>query len=250
MALQLQLTYSNTNDGSDCKNIVLDDSTGVWNATTNAGGYQDEGGDASGNPKRSELALYILLTKKNPEATDADNSYLNDNSSADTIATWTIPVSGDGWYRGQSVSIPILDNAQAYGLNHIVWFSGSLYKCINPAAAGETPVSQPTRWELYEPTAANIRAIYDNPAFYSPDVTIYTGYLDFLQHCLGDEIYADAWKDVSDDRPSFYSADAATAITALLEGAKIAAARGNYQEADRKIIIVQDLGNNPNCKIC
>ena len=244
MPLQLQLSYSNSNDGSDCKNIVIDDSTGDFSSPDNEGGY------GTSNPERNTLALYHILTKKNPEATDSDLTYTNEDSAADTVASWTIPVSTDGWYRAQSIAIPIWDAGTAYAQDQLVWFSDALYRSNTVTSNGESPASQPAKWVAFDSTITNLRDVYDNPIAYGPTITIFTTYLDFLQHCLGDEIYADAWKDVSDDRPSFYSTDAATAITALLEGSKIAAARENFQEADRKILIVQDLGNNPNCKNC
>jgi hypothetical protein len=250
MALELKLAYSNVNDGSDCNTLVLDDDTGVYDMTTNPGGYQDEGDDGSGHPKRSELAVYTLLTKKNPESADADVDFTNVDSDADTATSWSIPITQDGWYRGQIIAVPVWDISAAYAVGQLVWYSDVLYRIIITTAAGETPVSSPTKYETFEPTADNLRLVYDDPVSYGPTTPIYTGYLDFLQHCFGDEIYADAWKDVSDDRPSYYTKDSAIAITAFLEGAKIAAARENFQEADRKALIVQDLGNNPNCKIC
>jgi hypothetical protein len=250
MALTLKLAYSNVNDGSDCNTLVLDDDTGVYDAVTNPGGYQDEGDDASGHPKRSELAVYTLLTKKNPESADADITFTNVDSDADTTTSWPIPITQDGWYRGQIIAIPFWVDSIGYAVNQIIWYSDVLYKIVATTAPAETPVGSPAKFEVFESTAANMRLVYDDPITYGPSATIETGYLDLLQHCFGDETYADAWKDVSDDRPSFYSKDSAIAITAFLEGAKIAAARENFQEADRKILIVQALGNNPNCKIC
>lgn len=250
MALTLELTYSTLNDGSDCAALVLDDDTGTWDVSTNPTGYQAEAGDASGNPKRSALAVYALTTKKNPEGTDVDLDYTSVDSSADTIASWEFEITSDGWYRGQIIGAPIWDSGTAYAVGQLIWFSDALYTCAITTSAAESPVTAPTKWTAFASTIANLRLVYDTPITYGPTTTIYTNYLDFLQYCIGDETYADAWKEVSDDRPSFYTKDSAISITAFLEGAKIAAARENFQEADRKILIVQDLGNNSYCKTC
>lgn len=251
MALILDINYSTLNDGGDCETVVLEDGTGEYDAGTNPNGYQAEAGDASGHPKRSELALYFLLTRKQPEATDFDVDYTNVESEADTVTSWSIPITSDGWYRGQMLAIPIYDaTVPTYAVNQVVWYNDALYKCIITASTAESPDSAPAKWEIYTSDIEGLRELYDNITTYSPTSTIYSQYLDFLQYCFGDRVYADAWKDVSDDKPSYYNADLAFKITAFLEGAKIAAARGNYREADRKITKVQDLGDNPNCKSC
>lgn len=250
MAVVLKLIYSPLNDGADCGTMIIDDDTGVYNVTTNPNGYQDEGGDASNNAKRSELALYQIPTKMNPEGTDSDLDYTNVDSSAETVASWSVDITSDGWYRGQVIGAPVWDTSLAYGVQQLVWYDDLLYTCLITTGPSESPSTAPTKWLAMASTVDNLRLVYDDPIPYGPTVTIATSYYDFLQYCYGDETYADAWKDASDDRPSFYTKDSAIAITAFLEGAKIAAARENFQEADRKILIVQDLGNNPNCKTC
>ena len=249
MGLVLKLKYGADNDGSECDKIYIEDDTGVYDATTNTGGYQAESGDASGNPKRSELALYQLLTKKS-RTTDSDITYTNDDTAAGSVTKWSVDVTTDGWYRSQVIAFPVWDSTTAYGVNQLVYFSTSLYKCIVTTSAGESPSSAPTKWEAYQSTTTNLRTVYDNISTYSPTTTIYTAYLDFAHTCYSNKIYGDAWKDVSDNSPSFYDTKTAIKITAFLEGAKISAARSNFADADDKLMVVLDLGENPNSIKC
>jgi hypothetical protein len=244
MALVLAVEYSTSNTDADCTEAIYDDDTGTYNAGTNPGGW------GSPNPERTDYNLYGLLTDKQPEGTDTDTAYTNNAAEADTLTAWTYEISADGWYRAYSIAIRDWDATAAYSVNQIIYYLGTLYKCIVTTSAGEDPVSAPSKWTSYADTAAGLREIIDNTSTYSQESTIYVAYADYVEKCRANGIYGDVWELESSEKPSQFTPELAYKITAFLEGGKVAEARGKYAEANSKILKVSDLGVDLNCINC
>lgn len=195
------------------------------------------------------MALYNVLTKK---SVGDDTDIVDDtNDSIATAATqFTLDTEGDGWYISYLIAFPTYDLDQAYAVNQIIYFNGSLYQCTVTTVAGEDPISASGKWSAFASTAANLRLVLDSVAVYSPTSTIYTSDDDIFETCAADKIYADAWEDQSSGCSECYQLQDAIDITTFLEGAKIAFARNQYETADKKVQVVNDYGDGSKCVDC
>lgn len=243
MALVLQSEYSATNTDGNCDVIIIEDSTGDYNAVDNPGGW------GAPNPERSEYALYSVLTKK-IEGDDTDIVDSANDATATSIDTFNLTSVGDGWYESNLVAIPVYSGSQAYGVNQVVYFTNQPYICTVTTSAGEDPISTPAKWDSFESTAANLRLILDSVATYSPTIAIYTSLDNILETCSSNKIYADAWKDQSSGCAECYNYEDTMKITSYLEGAKISFADNEYNSADKKIQVVIAFGQGNDCTNC
>lgn len=92
--MALELKIKKKTESKDGKTVTFEDTTGTYDATTNPGGYQAEGGDASGNKKRSEVLLQIEVTYK---PSSGDTALVVNDYDQDTAAEWTANLETDGW---------------------------------------------------------------------------------------------------------------------------------------------------------
>ncbi len=255
MALTIVQQFSTANTADVCTSIITDDTTGVWDVVTNTTGYQAEAGDASGNAKRSELALYIFVTKKEYPGADSSIVYVNDETTADTIARWTITgIAVDGWFRVRLLGFPIWDSGTAYLLDQIVWYNDDLY--IVTAAlttAGQAPDGAGAAdWDTA--SVPTLTTIYDNVGDHDDTSTIYLSELDLLQVCLSNAGFADLVADNSKDNCcsdcGSENEQLLCKVRSMLEGAKVAAARARFLQGEQKILVVTDLLAGKDCFAC
>jgi hypothetical protein len=169
---QLTLVTASTNN----EQIAMQESTGVYNASTNPGGY------GAPNAELVDSAQYCFAFKKNVSTTDANHTNLLSNTTPEDgvgTKTWTLNITStgsntdDGWYKFYLLVCPIYSAATAYTVNQMVSSANILYKCIQ-AGTGQTPASSPTYWTAVNmaDTVANLEAILDDQSTYS----IWTGY--------------------------------------------------------------------------
>ena len=169
---QLTLVTAQTNNTQ----IQMQESTGVYDAGTNPGGY------GAPNVLSAESAQFVFAFKKNVSTTDVNWTSLISNltpEDGDITKTFTLDISSDGsdtddgWYEFNLLVAPIYVGATAYVLNDIVSSADILYICIQ-AGTGQTPVSSPTYWTAVDmaDTVENLETILDDQDTYS----IYTGY--------------------------------------------------------------------------
>ncbi len=121
MALQLALTK--TSISSDCNTMVVTDSTGNYNITTNPGGY--------GAPNETRANLYLKLIVSLRKSTGRETIPVP-SYNPNTATTWTITITEDGWYELYLFGCKIWSNAITYDTGYIVYdvATGKWYKSI------------------------------------------------------------------------------------------------------------------------
>ena len=242
MALTLTPTYSSSNSLTNYDDMIIDDSTGTYDAGTNPGGY------GAPNPDRADLGLVLVAQKKGyGNIADTELEYSNTGNDFDTIASWTVDVTVDGWHEAVILGIPIW-SAGTYDQSQAIVEADVVYICD---ANGTTTQPSVSGWTVA--TQTNLEAIRDDLVTYSPTSTVYSGTLNTVLTSLGDIGYGDSVAaDLSKDcAPECYDDITETnKIWAYLEGAKISAARSKFMEAERKVLIYTDLIAGKDCKNC
>lgn len=247
MALALTLTYSASNTADNCGEAIIDDTTGTYDAGSNPGGY------GAPNEDRADLALYLFAIKKGYNTADVELSYTNVDAEADTVASWTVPVSVDGWHRFRVLGIPQWDSGTSYALNQVVWENDDLFIATTAGTTiGDAPSGAGSgEWSTTVPTLATI---YDDPVTYGPTTTVHIGERDQTLFCLSNKCYADLVSDGSKggccDDCAEENKNTLCDVEAMLEGAKVAASRGRYLESEKKVLIVTDLCAGKDCFNC
>lgn len=170
MALIPQLTLvaaSTTNE-----QIAVQESTGAYNITTNPGGY---GGGDELNPAASDVAQFLFAFKKNFSEDDVNLTSLIDNTlseNGDDDKIWTLDITDydDGWYKFYLLVCPIYDAAVSYDTNQIVSYNNGLWKSLQDANVGNTPV-EGVNWTAVNTadTVANLETILDSASNYGND---------------------------------------------------------------------------------
>ena len=223
-------------------NDPANDELRIYDDTTTYGAPSDD---------RVDFAVYLSVLKKEPSGTDTIVAVANDDTTADTVASWSVAITEDGWYQAQLVLIPVWDSAATYSINQLIWFTDALYRVVTATAAAESPVTHSAKYATFASTDANIYDVAINTSNYSIEGIVYTDQLDDLVTYRGDTAYKDIWQAASS-----YCADYSNVperlykLTAYLEGAKIAFARNRFAEADKKMDVVADLAAGKDCVGC
>lgn len=88
MALELKIEKNSIT--SDCSTLNITDQTGNYDVTTNPGGF--------GGPNEIRANLYIKLFLTNKKST-GDVAIAIDPYDENTVASWSIPITEDGYYE-------------------------------------------------------------------------------------------------------------------------------------------------------
>jgi len=242
MALILNPTYSTSNSFATPESLIVEDSTGAYNVTTNPGGY------GTPNEDRVDLGLVITVEKKGYGSTaDVEITYDNSVNTLTTVASWTIAVAIDGWFKITCMGIPVWDVSITYAANQAVAYNNVIYTSVAGGNLGNAPGG--AEWD----TSITLITIRDNISTYSPTTTIHVGVLDKIVTSLGDIGYGDAVSadTAKDCAPDCYDdINETNKIWAYLEGSKISGARSKFMEGERKVLIYTDLIAGKDCKIC
>lgn len=137
MSLQLAVQY--TSITSDCGTVVITDTTGNYNASTNPTGY------GAPNDARSILYLQLLVNLRKSTGREVITvpSY-NQN----TASSWTITITEDGWYEVYLFGCQAWGAGFTYGLNAIAFdvATNKFYQSIQ-AANHNNAVTNATWWK-------------------------------------------------------------------------------------------------------
>lgn len=117
MALELQISKGALNDTAGT--LVIEDSTGNYNASTNPTGY------GTPNPDRADLALFLRAynNRYNGES-DVTGELLTataDDSDPTAVTEWTLTLADDGWIKATIYGVKIYDEAVSFEVGEIVW---------------------------------------------------------------------------------------------------------------------------------
>lgn len=244
MALVVNPTYSTSNSFTTPESLIISDSTGTYNVTTNPGGF------GTPNPDRVDFGMVLLVEKKGYGNTvDAEIAYDNSGNTLTTIAEWTVPITVDGWFLATVLTIPEWLIGETYDIDQAVTYNDVVYTSVAGSNIGNTPGGA----EWTAASDATLILIRDDVGTYSTSHTIYLGILNIIVTQLGDIGYGNA---VANDTakgcdPECYDdINATNNIWAYLEGAKISGARSKYMEGERKVLIYTDLIAGKDCKNC
>ncbi len=130
-----------TSISSDCITLVISDSTGAYNVSANPGGY--------GTPNPARASLYMIFFCNLRSATGARTPIDVPAYNYNTVASWAITLSQDGWYELYAFSTIAYDVATTYALGDITFDVGtnSFYKSLQAGNIGNA-VSNAAWWEV------------------------------------------------------------------------------------------------------
>lgn len=133
--------------------VVLTDTTGAYNVTTNPTGY------GAPNAAFAAYAHYAIIRKKNVDSVADEVLTLTAyNPITDTV--FQAPRTTDGWYEGKKLTIPIWVTLTAYtsgtaATGSIVYYSGVVYYCIT---TNSDAAFTPAKWTA----VSDLTTIEDN----------------------------------------------------------------------------------------
>jgi hypothetical protein len=117
MALELALAKGAL-DGTN-ETLVIEDSTGAYNATTNTTGY------GTPNPARAVLGLFLRAFNNRYEGEeDVTGTLLTataDDSDPVAVTQWTLALAEDGWIKATVYGLNLLDVDTSLQLDELVW---------------------------------------------------------------------------------------------------------------------------------
>jgi len=236
MALIPKVTFKASSETTT--GFTLEDTTGVYNATTNAGGY------GAPNAIRSTLAVQLFIYRDYESATDLVIAI--DNTSADTQTEWIVPttVGGFGLYGKAAIVAPIWV-AGAYNANDVVWESGVLYHVYTAGPVATQPSTDAANWRPDTDALFPITDMISNPGTYTISylATINHVYTNPLDTGLADKLsdLNTAPKCNSDLRKDI------TNIKFYLDSVDIFSFAGDYLSAERSAQLANDLLNKQVC---
>lgn len=155
--MALQLVISETSISDDCDTLVVSDTTGNYNVTTNPGGY------GAPNATRASLYLLVLVNLRLSSGRQAiDVPTYNKN----TGSTWTITLAQDGWYEIYAFACQIYAGGTTYALGYITYdlATDAYYKSLQAGNTGHA-VTASAWWEAtvdVEDFAAAVALIQPN----------------------------------------------------------------------------------------
>lgn len=137
--MALILSATKTSITTDCGTIVVTDSTGTYDVTTNPNGY------GAPNETRANLYLKVCLSlRKSTGREDITIDDYNDN----TASTWSITVTEDGWYEIYFFACKAWSGATTYQLNYVIYdASTDLYYKSLQASNLNNAVTDTDWWE-------------------------------------------------------------------------------------------------------
>lgn len=212
---------------TDCLTFSMADTTGLYNVTTNPGGY------GTPNPSRNSFAIivFLLLHKSTGYELQPISSY-----SYTTAEAWVAAISEDGYYEVLAISAPIY-SAGTFNLFDVVFYAGNFYQ------ANKETTNDPTNTDDWA-------IITDNEDFQN-GTNVYISSNDYLVTCLSSKCRANALIEVTKkgccDTPEERHF---RKIDMQLESAIVNAGFGNWENAQLNIEALQHLCSDLTCLDC
>ena len=130
---------------------------------------------------RNQLAIFLIAYKKGlPDEEDEPLVVTGNDNDPLTDVSWVISdTTKDGWYSTPMYAVPIYDGAGNYTIDQVVYYAGSLWKCL-ASVSGVPPDSNPNFWD---------QITLDDPAVELAD-NVQFDYFNEIVTCRGDKCYA------------------------------------------------------------
>jgi hypothetical protein len=236
MPLQLKLKRGAVD--SQLAYFLLLDNTGLYNVTTNPGGY------GTPNPDRATLALYLYGYKYKK---DVDDTPLNiSNLDPTAVTQWQIPMPTDGYYYFTLLGFNIYDVLLPYAQGVYVYYAGGYYKSLDVIATGEDPINNPSLWEpVADLTSDDV----------SGNASVYTAFSDQVPNyrakaCYQEQVQLDAegccdCHDREQTKTKKYQK-----IFVHLNAASFDCLQQKYQQADAELMYLAEYCESIHCKHC
>ena len=130
---------------------------------------------------RNQLAIFVVGYKKGlPDEVDDPLDVTGNDNDPLTDSYWIVSdTTKDGWYSMPMYAIPIYDGAGSYTIDQVVYYAGSLWKCL-AAVSGVPPDSNPAFWA---------QITLDDPAVELAD-NVQFDYFNEIVTCRSDKCYA------------------------------------------------------------
>jgi hypothetical protein len=163
MALSLKLKKGAT--ASDMSYFIVEDNTGVYDATTNPTGY------GTPNTERAALALYVYGFKYHATP-DTDTALaITNNEDPENASSWQVAMDEDGYHYLRVLGFNIWSNLVTYAIGDLVYYQTKYYQAT-AETLDQDPINNTTIWT--EVTDLTTEAIYENTSLlvYQLDVSI------------------------------------------------------------------------------
>lgn len=242
MALALKLTKGAVDAGYSF--FYVEDTTGVYNAATNPGGW-----DPSGvvNPPRDAFALYVYGYRY---VKDTDDTLITiDNTADPTVVTqWQVPMSDDGYRYFTMLAVEDLD--YVYGdtgitVNNGIYYYGGQY-WQSPNATDTYPENSPGDWVLI--TDLTTAAVLAAPNMLSTTLDLVTNY--FGKRCLQTQMFLESKNNCNCDDNNRTECRPYQKVFSMLYVAGILCAQAKYAQADDELTALSEYCATLDCSTC
>lgn len=240
MALALKLAKGAVDSGLAF--YYLTDSTGVYNVSTNPGGY----GNPPANPNRAALALYLYGYKY---VKDSSDTAITINNTADPISVtqWQIPMTADGYSYFTLLAIQDLVTVTGAGntvIGNLYYYSGAYYKAltVNNSNPSVTPTGFQLVTDLTDPTILAIA----NVTYTTLDVV--TNY--FGKQCLQTQMFIESRDNCNCDDNNRTECRPYQKVFSMLYTAGILCAQAKYAQADDMLVALSAYCSTLDCSTC
>lgn len=231
--MSLVLVVTKTSISADGNTMVVTDSTGNYNVTTNPTGY--------GNPNETRANLYLKLIVNLVKSTGR-NLITVPAYNENTASTWSITISEDGWYEIYMFGCKIYSGATTYGLGEITYDSSSdkFYKSLQ-AANLNNAVTDAAWWLATEDVEDFTAAVADGQA------DVYEATANTVQVYRSQLCEAQALKKANCDSCDNCQLKDYEKIRMKIEAAGIEEALGNFSEAQEIVETLENICTTLDC---
>lgn len=228
MALVLDVDV--TAQTTDCGTLTVTDSTGNYNVSTNPTGW------GAPNAVRSDYYIKLFVTLKK---TTGDEPITIDTYNANTVTSWSVDITEDGYYNVYAFACLEFDAGITYAIGEIVFYDDEFYIAI-ASSVGDAPDTS----ENFE-VLATVDQCRD--AVDLPQDDVYESNFDYTTVCNGNKCFARSVRnrgcDCDEDCGCKEVADYEK-IRLKLEAVDIHSDLGEYTKAQE---IIENLNDICNC---
>jgi len=236
MALELKLKRGAV--AADLSYFILQDNTGVYNVSTNPGGY------GTPNPNRNALALYLFgyYYQSDPKVT-TDNPIVISNTIPNSVTEWQIPITADGYVYFTLLGINNWDSATAYVIDDVVFYQNNYYIAID-VSTNLDPVNNPLLWQLISDMTSE--DITGNATVYSSTFNAVTNYR--AKSCYQTQLFKEAKDNCNCDNSNRAEVRPYTKIFVHLNVAAILCSQQKYVQANDELEFLSKYCASIGCK--
>lgn len=229
MALERSIAKSSIT--ANCETVTITETTGDYNVTTNPTGY------GAPNETRANLYIAFFLTFK---PSDGDEAIEIDAYDPNTVASWEVGISRDGYYEAYSLACLAYGGGITYETDYVTYDTATelFYKSLQDSNTGNA-VSDTDWWEAIEDVDDLKAAVVAE----QPD--IYAAFYEWIEvcnstHCRNKLAVKNAEGDMNNPGANQETKGKADRVNDLLIAAVVHDAGDTFSQGQRVIELIEN----------